>query len=107
RWGTFGSVGLGWVLSEEDFFKNNIKGIDFLKLRAAWGRLGNSKGVDPNLYQQEVSQSDAAVFGDNIFPAIDFTYIPDPNLHFEIVQGFDLGLEVRALKNRLNAEVNY
>ena len=107
RWGTFGSVGLGWVMSEEGFFKNNVKGIDFLKVRAAWGRLGNSKGVDPNLYQQEVSQASNAVFGENIFPAIDFTYIPDPNLHFEIVQGFDLGLDVRALNNRLNAEINY
>jgi TonB-linked SusC/RagA family outer membrane protein len=107
KWGTFGSIGLGWVASEEDFFKNNIKAIDFLKIRAAWGRLGNSKGVDPNLYQQEVSQASNAVFGDNIFPAVDFTYIPDPNLHFEIVQGFDLGLEVRALKNRLSTEINY
>lgn len=106
KWGTFGSVGLGWVVSEENFFKQ-IKGIDFLKLRAAWGRLGNSKGVDPNLYQQEVSQASNAVFGDNIFPAVDFTYIPDPNLHFEIVQGFDLGLDVRALTNRLSIELNY
>ncbi|WP_316809002.1 TonB-dependent receptor [Pedobacter agri] len=107
RWGTFGSVGLGWVMSDEDFFKNNIKGIDFLKIRTAWGRLGNSKGVDPNLYQQTVSQASTAVFGDNVYPAVDFTYIPDPNLHFEIVQGFDVGLDLRALNNRLSAEVNY
>ncbi|WP_316794885.1 TonB-dependent receptor [Pedobacter agri] len=107
RWGTFGSVGLGWVISDEDFFKNNIKGIDFLKIRTAWGRLGNSKGVDPNLYQQTISQASTAVFGDNVYPAVDFTYIPDPNLHFEIVQGFDVGLDLRALNNRLSAEINY
>ncbi|MGM9475385.1 SusC/RagA family TonB-linked outer membrane protein [Pedobacter sp. GSP4] len=107
RWGTFGSVGLGWVLSDEDFFKNNIKGIDFLKIRTAWGRLGNSKGVDPNLYQQTVSQASTAVFGENVYPAVDFTYIPDPNLHFEIVEGFDIGLDLRALNNRLSAELNY
>jgi len=107
RWGTFGSIGLGWVVSDEDFFKNNIKGIDFLKLRTAWGRLGNSKGVDPNLYQQTVSQASTAVFGENVYPAVDYTYIPDPNLHFEIVQGFDIGLDLRALNNRLSAEINY
>lgn len=106
RWGTFGSVGLGWVVSDESFF-NNIKGINFLKLRAAYGRLGNSKGVDPNLYQQTISQASTAVFGDNVFPAVRYTYIPDPNLHFEIVQGFDVGLDLRALNNRLTAEVNY
>ncbi|RDC55067.1 TonB-dependent receptor [Pedobacter chinensis] len=107
RWGTFGSVGLGWVVSDEDFFKNNLKGIDFLKLRTAWGRLGNSKGVDPNLYQQTVSQASTAVFGENVYPAVDYTYIPDPNLHFEIVEGFDIGLDLRALNNRLSAEINY
>ncbi len=106
RWGTFGSVGLGWVASEEDFFKNNIKGIDFLKLRAAWGRLGNSNGISPNLYQQGLAVGPTAIFGDYIYGAIQNAYRPDPNLHYEIVQGIDLGLDIRALDNRLSAEVN-
>ncbi len=107
RWGTFGSVGLGWVASDEDFFKDNIKGIDFLKFRAAWGRLGNSNGVGSNLYQQTLSSSATAIFGDNIYTAVQNAYIPDPNLHFEIVEGTDLGMEIRLLNNRLNAEVSY
>ncbi len=107
RWGTFGSVGLGWVASDEDFFKDNIKGIDFLKFRAAWGRLGNSNGVSPNLYQQTLSNASTAVFGDNVYTAVQNSYIPDPNLHYEIVEGTDLGLELKALNNRLNAEFTY
>lgn len=107
RWGTFGSIGLGWVASEEDFFKNNVKGIDFLKLRGAWGRLGNSNAFGDNLYQQTLSTSSSAVFGDNIYPAVKYAYIPDPNLHWEVVQGLDLGIEAKALNNRLSAEVNY
>ncbi|WP_316791435.1 TonB-dependent receptor [Pedobacter frigoris] len=106
RWGTFGSVGLGWVVSEEGFFKDNVKGIDFLKLRGAWGRLGNSNGAPNNRYQIEIANSSGAVFGDNIYPAIQPAYRPDPNFHFEIVQGIDLGLDVRALNSRLNAELN-
>lgn len=107
RWGTFGSVGLGWVASDEDFFKDKVKGIDFLKFRAAWGRLGNSNGVGNNLYQQTLSGGSTAVFGDNIYTAVDITYFPDPKLRFEIVQGTDFGLELRALKNRLSAEFSY
>ncbi|MBB2145594.1 SusC/RagA family TonB-linked outer membrane protein [Pedobacter sp. LMG 31464] len=107
RWGTFGSIGLGWVASDEDFFKDNIKGIDFLKLRAAWGRLGNSNGVDANLYQQGLATSVVAVFGNNVYPAITTAYFPDPNLRFEIVQGTDIGLEIKALKNRLSTEITY
>jgi len=106
RWGTFGSVGLGWVASEEKFFKDNLKGIDYLKIRASWGRLGNSNGVQPNLYQQGLSNGSTAVFGDNIYTAIQNAYIPDPNLRYEIVQGTDVGFDLRAIGNRFNAEVN-
>ena len=106
RWGTFGSVGLGWIASDESFFRDNIKGIDFLKIRAAWGRLGNSNAVGSNLYQLGLSGSSTAIFGDNIYTAVQNAYTPDPNLHFEIVQGVDLGLDVRAFNNRMNAEVS-
>lgn len=105
RWRTFGSVGLGWVASEEGFFKDNIKGIDFLKLRAAWGRLGNSNGLPNNLYQLGLSNGSNAVFGDNIYTAVQNAYLPDPNLNYETVQGIDLGLDVKALNNRLSLEL--
>lgn len=106
RWGTFGSVGLGWVISEEDFF-SSIKGIDFLKLRAAWGRLGNISTFPNNAFQAGLSTGDGAVFGDFIYPSITPAYIPDPNLRWEIIQGLDFGLDARALNNRLSLEVNY
>lgn len=104
RWGTFGSIGLGWVASEESFFKDNIKNIDILKLRAAWGRLGNSNSLNENLYQQTLSGAATAIFGDNVFTAVENAYFPDPNLRFEIVQGTDLGLELKALNYKLSFE---
>ncbi|RZK25140.1 MAG: TonB-dependent receptor, partial [Flavobacterium sp.] len=102
---TFGSVGLGWVASEESFFKDNVKGIDFLKIRGSWGRIGNSNGVPNNYFQIGLSSSATAIFGDNIYTAVTNAYRVDPNLGYEIVQGVDLGLEVRALNNRLSAEI--
>lgn len=38
--GVFPSLGLGWILSDEDFLKD-VKGLSFLKLRGSYGRLGN------------------------------------------------------------------
>lgn len=105
RWGTFGSIGAGWVISSEDFF--NVDNINFLKLRAAWGKIGNSNGVPDNLYQPGVTNASTAIFGDNVYTAVQAAYIPDPNLHWEIVRGIDLGLELRALTNRLNLEFNF
>ncbi|MCH5691024.1 TonB-dependent receptor [Niabella sp. W65] len=42
KWATSGSVGLGWVISQEAFFEEALSVINFLKLRGAWGRLANS-----------------------------------------------------------------
>lgn len=42
RWGYFPSFSAGWVISEEPFF-NNQGFMNFLKLRASWGKLGNER----------------------------------------------------------------
>lgn len=41
RWGLFPAISLGWRVSEENFFKSNIKAIQNLKIRASWGIMGN------------------------------------------------------------------
>lgn len=107
RWGTFGSVGLGWVASEEDFFKELAPGVQFMKFRASFGKLGNQNSVAPNLYQQTLNSGITAVFGDNIYPAVTAAYRPDSNLHWETVRGVDIGMELRTFNNRLNIEVGF
>ena len=42
RYGFFPSAGLGWVVSEESFFKPLAPVVDFLKIRATYGLVGNS-----------------------------------------------------------------
>lgn len=44
RWATFPSVSVGWRVSEEDFFRNNISFISDLKLRASYGKSGFDQG---------------------------------------------------------------
>jgi TonB-linked SusC/RagA family outer membrane protein len=104
RWGDFGSVGLGWVMSEESFLAN-VKGIDFLKLRGAWGTVGSALGLASNLYVPGLNTSNTAVFGDNVYTSVTPAYVPDPNLHWEVVRGIDLGVDGRFLHNRLTSEV--
>ncbi|MCD8164960.1 MAG: TonB-dependent receptor [Bacteroides sp.] len=41
RWGTFASASVGWLVSEEEFFKPLRDQINFLKLRGSYGTLGN------------------------------------------------------------------
>ncbi len=44
KWGTFGSVGAAWVVTNEDFLYNNDI-ISFLKLKASYGITGDQAGV--------------------------------------------------------------
>ncbi|MDR1153148.1 MAG: TonB-dependent receptor [Bacteroidales bacterium] len=43
RFGFFPSVAAGWIVSEEDFWAPVSKTIDFLKIRASWGKAGNDQ----------------------------------------------------------------
>ncbi len=104
RWGTFGSVGLGWVISDEGFF-DKVKKVDFLKLRTAWGTLGNAQGFGNNLYLPGLNTSVVGVFGDNVYPSVIPAYIPDPDLHWEVIRGFDVGLEMKAFNYKLSADI--
>ena len=45
KFGTFPSVSLGWVLSEEDFMAD-VSALNFLKVRASYGRNGNQNIAD-------------------------------------------------------------
>ena len=50
QWGYFPSISGAWVLSEEKFLKN-VKWIDMLKIRAAFGLSGNNR-IDNDMWRQ-------------------------------------------------------
>lgn len=105
RWGNFPSIGAGWVITEEPFFRDqNV--LDFLKIKASWGRLGNDK-VGNYLFYPLLNTGVTAVFGENVYPAAVPEYIPNPNIHWEVVQGTDVGFEAVAMNERLSVEFDY
>jgi TonB-linked SusC/RagA family outer membrane protein len=106
QWGNFGSVGAGWVVSDENFLQN-VKWINFLKLKASWGTVGNGLSIGNYLSYPVLQNSNVAVFGDNIYAAVTPEYIPDPNLHWEVVEGKDAGFELRSFQNRLSVDVDF
>lgn len=46
RFGTFPAGSIGWIMSEEKFWKPLSKVASFFKLRASWGLVGNDKTAD-------------------------------------------------------------
>ncbi|MDD4991240.1 MAG: TonB-dependent receptor [Paludibacter sp.] len=65
-WGFFPSLSTGWVLSEENWFKQNVKGIDFLKIRGSFGLLGRDN-LKPWMWTQLYNSNPdkGPVFGTN------------------------------------------
>ncbi|MBN2165162.1 MAG: SusC/RagA family TonB-linked outer membrane protein [Marinilabiliaceae bacterium] len=67
RWGFFPSVSVGWIVSEENFFKSTFPFIDFLKVRYSWGKLGYAS-VPPFEYIRLYEPNNTTyVFGDGNF----------------------------------------
>ncbi|CAH0245600.1 TonB-dependent receptor SusC [Pedobacter sp. Bi27] len=106
-WGNFPSIGAGWVISNEEFMKNqNI--FSNLKLRGSWGKVGNA-GVPFNPSTQTVDQTAAliAIFGGIPYTGASIRTLVPPTLFWERSAGTDIGLEMGFLKNRLNVELDY
>ena len=105
KWGNFPSVGIGWLISNEDFLKeSNI--INTLKLRASWGELGN-QNIPLNVL---TFNSDLGyVFGPDeaLVPGSTITAIIDENVGWEVTEEYDIGLEFALLDNRLSGEFDY
>lgn len=70
KWSNYGSVSGGWVLTEEDFLKDN-EIVSFLKIRGGYSEVGSTSGIGTFSYLQTVNLSGTAIFGDS--PAIQGT----------------------------------
>jgi TonB-linked SusC/RagA family outer membrane protein len=106
QWGNFGSVGLGWVITDEDFMQS-VSWLNFLKIKASWGTVGNGLNIGNYLSYPVLLNSNVGIFGNNVYPSVAPKYIADPNLHWETVEGKDLGFESRFLSNRLSLDVDF
>lgn len=106
RWGYFPSLSLGWVVSEEPFFKGKVKNFDFLKLRGSVGLLGidNTKSFwyDRNF---SLSTGKGAVFGGNSDRPLAINpnnALANANMKWDDDTKYNLGIDAQFLKSRLS-----
>jgi TonB-linked SusC/RagA family outer membrane protein len=104
KYGVFPSVALAWRLSEEDFVRR-LRLVSDLKLRASYGRTGNT-AIDP--YQTEGSLT-RTMYSFLDQPAVGFRpgRLPNPNLRWEKTGQLDVGLEFTMVNNRLSGSVDF
>ncbi|MCO4294242.1 TonB-dependent receptor [Solitalea sp. MAHUQ-68] len=107
RWGYFPSIGVGWVISHEDFMKD-VTWVNDLKFRGSWGVVGNSS-IQSDISTLTVDQKPefTAVFGGLPYTGANVTSIVPPTLLWERGEGTDIALEGAFLDNRLTAEIDW
>lgn len=106
--GLFPSLGVGWVLSEENFLANN-PAIDFLKLRASYGINGNLTTRYSSLAEISAGPESQYVFGDGgtTVSGQRPSSLANPNLSWERTTGINVGVDFEVLNSRLSGSVDY
>lgn len=106
RFGYFPSFSGAWVISEEDFW--GVEMVNFLKLRASWGRNGNDRIGDYS-------------FTTVVLPGQNYTFGPDetiingsvslvsanPDLRWETSTQTDFGLDLELLDGQVSFIADY
>lgn len=109
------AVSAGWVVSEENFFKNALPAITFLKFRGSYGTVGNDKiGDNQFLYLAvyEPSGTGAAanyLFGESYssYPGIRESSLANNDVSWEVAKKQNYGLDMEIMDGMFGLGFDY
>lgn len=100
RWGYFPSFSAGWVISNESFFHSNDY-LNFLKLRASYGSLGNN-AVGNYAWQSTYSARNYVLGNTTTVSGMSQNTLANRNIEWEKTTVTNIGLDFTGLKSRLS-----
>jgi TonB-dependent starch-binding outer membrane protein SusC len=112
KFANFFAGSLGWVVTNEDFFKSNV--IDYLKIRGSYGVTGNEnvnpqyQRISTSIYSYGLGQNAGYTFG-NEPTSIGATIASFKNddLGWEKQEQMNAGFDLRFLNNRISFTADY
>ncbi|MBD1420890.1 TonB-dependent receptor [Sphingobacterium chuzhouense] len=108
RFGFFPSVSAGWVISNEDFWNQDI--VNSLKIRGSYGQVGNDQiGGDRFLFLTNVARvNNAYRFGDQQlgFPGFSESKIGNPDVTWEVSTKTNLGVDLELLSGKISLQLD-
>lgn len=104
KFGNFGGVSAGWLVSEEEFFKTSpIRNfLSSAKLKTSWGRVGN--GNLNNAYGS-LELYGASLYGSA--PTWALSQAGNPDLAWETSDQTNIGVELGFWNNRISSEITW
>lgn len=117
RWGVFPSFSAGWVLSQEEFLQSSSNWLNFFKLRASWGQVGN-QDIDDFQFAAPIntstnfnSDNPAAyyTFGTNNLnvPGAYPSRLSNSNVTWETSEQTNIGFDAKLANNHLDVSFDY
>ena len=114
-WGTFPAASAGWVISEENWFQEKVKFMDFLKLRASFGLTGRDNTAAwqwMQIYAQDANRG--TVFGEGLGNQSGNRITINKNnsavnrdVHWDKSYKMNIGLDAMFLNRKLNVTFDY
>lgn len=107
RFGNFGSVGLGWVASDEPWIQKRISPlVNFLKFYSNFGIAGDDGGGDYQ-YLSQWGKEYGMLDYDEVAPMVNMHAV-NQEYHWQLAKELNLGMELRLLKDGgVGLNVNY
>lgn len=105
RFNNFSAVGLGWIVSEEAFFKRLLPLVSFAKLRGSYGSTGNDQIGNyrfMSLYRSQTRTIPYQGIGETVPQAL-----PNPYLEWEETRKLQGGIDLGFWKDRVLLTVNF
>jgi TonB-dependent starch-binding outer membrane protein SusC len=114
RWGLFPAASVGWRISEEKFFRDNVKFINNLKLRASWGLMG-SDAIAPYQYLKRYNITPSQWYDNFLYTGTNYQQnfqltdgsSPNTNITWEKQDSKNIGLDMSLLSNRISVTVDF
>lgn len=106
KWGYFPSIAGAWTVSNEKFWEPIKNAVEYMKIRASYGVIGNQ---DINPYSTlGLLQTTGFSYGTNqSYTGYWANGLATPDLTWEKVHQFDLGVDFGFFGNRLNVSFDY
>lgn len=101
RWGNFWSLGGSWIITKEKFMEE-LPWVSYLKLRAAYGTVGND--ISAGLYGYYTNYGLGNYFGTSLVIPTNY---PSDKLKWETTKSFDIALEGSLFDDRFNFTIGY
>lgn len=106
KWGWFPSASAAWVMSNENFLKNN-RTITYLKLRAGYGVTGNQDAIDAYRSLELLQPSGVTVYNGSANTTYAIYQNANPDLKWETKKTFDVGLDANLFRDRMHVTIDY